>query len=686
MQKSNKLFLLIPIVSGIICFFVICGFNALNPSNLAVVADGDPACEYIGWQHFRKSPLTLPPGSIPTLGIGLENSIALSGSMTLTALLFKPFASVLPQNFQYAGIWLLTCFILQAIVAWKLAGLWDEKILFRFFCMCLMLFAPPWLWRLHGHYMLFGHFLILAALYLYFKSWAKPRKYMLLWCILMCISVLAHIYICAMCTGIFIASLIDGIRSKRINIKDTVISLFASIAGILLLLWLVGYFSGIPMESRPGFGFYRMNILSFLNPDGWSYILKNIPSSPGEYEGFNYLGLGLLLIMIWCIPYILSPKYSLWNIIKNNWPLFVVLVLLFIYALSNNIYCGKYEVFTLPQKIYPFSDSFRAGGRFFWPIYYVLVLFCCITIIKFFKYRTGIILLAIATVVQAADTSTVWSKFSNLGSKSSIYKDVLCDEFWDLAAKKYKNIVGLPFVNADMENKWKIFGSFCGDKNLSTDMVYMPAIKVGKNEQKKIEYENIIKTGKLNNDTLYIVDDKTWKFLKYKLKDNTLFKRIDGFNVIAPDWKKDKLIMENNLFGDEYYIDFSKNDSLNLPIFIYGLSAVEHWGRWSDGEKITFMFPYLPQEFDLYLKASPFGPNTNMDYKVIIGKEVYKFNLTHSDEKILRILNPDLASSIIIEIPHPISPKELGINDDTRKIGIGLKEMKIRPISDKAAH
>ena len=40
-----------------------------------------------------------------------------------------------------------------------------------------------------------------------------------------------------------------------------------------------------------------MNLLSPIDQAGWSLILPDLPKASGDYEGFNYLGLGVLLLV-----------------------------------------------------------------------------------------------------------------------------------------------------------------------------------------------------------------------------------------------------------------------------------------------------------------------------------------------------------------------------------------------------
>lgn len=104
----------VPLIIGIAAFFLLIGPRVLDPTNIAWLgASKDPANTYLGWAFFRQAGLSFPLGLNPLYGLGQSNSIVYSDSNPLLALLFKPFSQWLPVPFQYFGIWLLGCFVLQ---------------------------------------------------------------------------------------------------------------------------------------------------------------------------------------------------------------------------------------------------------------------------------------------------------------------------------------------------------------------------------------------------------------------------------------------------------------------------------------------------------------------------------------------------------------------------------------------
>ena len=114
----------IPITVGAIIYFIIYGIGVLNPLNENwLLGGGDLTQQYFGWVFFRHGPWTFPLGLNPSYGIDISSSIVYSDANPLLALILKPFQAFLPDPFQFQGLWLLVCFIMQSLLAWLLLAL-----------------------------------------------------------------------------------------------------------------------------------------------------------------------------------------------------------------------------------------------------------------------------------------------------------------------------------------------------------------------------------------------------------------------------------------------------------------------------------------------------------------------------------------------------------------------------------
>lgn len=112
-----------------------------------------------------------------------------------------------------------------------------------------------------------------------------------------------------------------------------------------------------------------------------------------------------------------------------------------------------------------------------------------------------------------------------------------------------------------------------------------------------------------------------------------------------------------------------------------GLSFPEPWGVWSQGDTVRFEFSApFPDKFELQLHAHAFGKNVGKEFVVRLGDEARRFVLSAQDEsQVFELNNPKGLKALVFEIPAAVSPKELGMGNDARRLGMGIVEMRIVP-------
>jgi phosphoglycerol transferase len=155
---------------------------------------------------------------------------------------------------------------------------------------------------------------------------------------------------------------------------------------------------------------------------------------------------------------------------------------------------------------------------------------------------------------------------------------------------------------------------------------------------------------------------------------------------VTPEQIMEREDLVVNESGVRYHATLS--DGINfsragLPDFLTkldGLSGVEPWGRWSDASDspaihLRFAQP-LPTHFILHLRAQGFGPNAGRPAQVTIGDETQAFSPTvEPADYALSFNNPGGANLIAIAPAKPMSPHDLGISGDGRKIGLGVERL-----------
>ncbi len=549
------------LVAALLASLLILGIAPLRVGNInwLFVSNPDPLTHYLGWAFYRQSEWTLPIGLNPSYGLEISSSIVFSDSIPLFAIFFKLFEPLLPETFQYFGIWYLFCIVLQGWFGWKITSLISADIWIKTFGLLLAIFSPPMLSRIGLHAALVGHFLILAAFYLIFCP--NKKRVNLYWSLLLAAGALVQFYLFAMLFALWIASKLDKVViSKALLTRNFILTLIVTAFFIIFILWQAGYFV-VPTSSANefGFGLYRMNLLSIFNPrnnyadSSWSYLLPALPEpsslylnsnirlSEGSHEGFNFLGLGVIGL----IPFAIFGAVKKFSFCKRqvseNLFLFMCLILLWIFALSNNVSIGTLNFhYEIPAQVMPILSIFRCSGRMFWPVFYSIIFIQLVIVVRAYPAKFARLILGVCCLIQLADTSAGWMALETRLQQDSkiIPTNLFINPFWDSAAKHYKFIRIEPLVNGQFQPRWEHLAPFAAKNHLSTNAVYLARIDQTKLNNANGAFDTHLSTGELNQQSLYILDDsKVLPALLNLDRQNDLLAKIDNFVVLAPGWK-----------------------------------------------------------------------------------------------------------------------------------------------------
>lgn len=175
-------------------------------------------------------------------------------------------------------------------------------------------------------------------------------------------------------------------------------------------------------------------------------------------------------------------------------------------------------------------------------------------------------------------------------------------------------------------------------------------------------------------------------------KDHTI-KKVEEVLAYYNPSKKDVMLgapapsaedVRNFLWSRKYQatleegINFKKEGYPNFLKYVGGMSSFERDFRWSDGKIVSFLFnDSLPDSFRLEIKTFAFGPNIKKPVKVIVGKQTKMFIPTEKFNVYNLKFSDVQANEIKIVVPNPASPKSVGVNEDTRTLGLAFKYIKI---------
>ena len=708
-QKRDFSFLY-PLLLGSIAFFMAVGFAPLNPTNAGwILGRLDPTQHYLGWLFYRNGEWSFPVGLNPLFGQDLSSSIVYSDSIPLLAIPFKLLGSLLPERFHYFGIWLFSCFLLQAWLAWKILSLYSQNITLRLLGCGLFIFFPPMLWRINtpagGHAALVGHFLILWALYLILKP-SKIRQ-TLLWVLILSISVLTHFYIFAIVVLLWVCDLGNRYFFRReVYIKQLFEELLIAFVFTLFLAWQAGYFAiSASLNSDRGFGFYGMNVLGLIDPQGWSYVLgdRTNPSSWGE--GFSYLGLGAITAGIFALISLFKKtshhKISLKQFFKNYPFLGFMVIVLTVFAVSNRVGVGDWSfTYYLPEWALKIADALRSSARMFWPIQYLLIISFFVAIARAFSTKVAIFIMALCFVLQVVDTSKGWLRNREqlaIEQSPDLYKHVLSNSFWNMAPKYYKNLTLVPSMNRPPN--WENFAIYAASYGLNTNAVHMARIDLLKQEASNARLNQQIDTGAFDKDTLYVIENRFVIAALATAPNGTAIAKIDTFNVVAPNWLDcgncplidPSMSLARNRYASKLgeAISFTTSSPNRSYYLREGWSWSEDWGTWSDSKTAVLNFSWpinsaksINIKFDTFVVKDQL-PAQEVDIKV--NGVFYKKLISNqvNDNEVEIVFTPEMKKTKFLEIefdiPNSARPIDLFPDrPDQRKLGVGVRNAVFR--------
>jgi hypothetical protein len=703
-QRINYLFLLI----SFIFLGVTIGFGNISFQSVDWLHDGnESAIEQTAWYFFRNDVWRFPLGLNPNYGDDITTSIVFSDSVPILAFFFKIFKSILPENFQYFSLWYFLCFYFQLFFSYKILKKFTDSESYSLIGSIFFLLAPIFIFRMNYHASVSAQWLLLFTLYLALTTKTDESK--LPWFFLIIFSSLILYNFTIIILAVYSLLRFFELKFTKSSFYSLIKDFFIITPSLLLTLYLAGYLEiRIGDTLAVGFGQHKLNLLSIVDPVNtvqnisWSWFLPDIQlSKEEELEGFNYLGVGQIIMLLFALVLILNQKFnSNLSLIKNNKKIktfLIISIFLTLWALSNKISFGSYTLLEIPLNKFIFAalSIAKASGRLFWIVNYFLVIISIIIIYKCFSKKTSLLIIFLLLTIQITDISAgLKNRISFYNKETDNIK--LKDPIWNELFVKYKiikttypqsypgifynfsysmeknkiqktNLAPQARVNRKVvaEARYTLYKNF-NNKKLDPKVLYV----IGHSSQLK-HLKNLFN----NEDVAFFYRDNIW-FMVMNEKDLMNDKDKEMLNKITPkvlELKKNETL--NFQDSNSYHgLGWSHNSSKN--------------GVWSEGNISTLFFktkenygnikleiffkPYLAKnkitkEFDIYV-------NDKLNKKIELKNK--------SEENKIEILidgqqvkNNEVKIDFIFK--NLISPYEVLESPDSRKLGILVKNIKL---------
>lgn len=376
----------------------------------------DDVTQYIaGFNMYFTAPWQYPLLSFNSLNYPQGTSATFVDAIPLYALLLKLLLPASLAPFNPYGFWVALCFTLQAICAW-----WISRELrvsswgFLISLVVVFLVSPALMARL-GHISLMSHWIILFALGLYIRSCRTQSMQAMAWAALLIPAFYVNIYLFAMASGIYFVTLLSA---GTLPVRRTLVAFALPFVGLIATLFITLLPLPVGEVTREwGFGYYSMNFLAPIL--GGSLFQVHAKDVLGQYEGFNYLGLGVLLALIAALYICRVEK---WMFFRRHWQLFVLLMVFTAYSLSSEVYFGSIQVLTIKYpKIFDFITSqFRASGRFFWPVGYAIAIFALFFLHRRLRPRAFFVVALMLVLLQLGDLKDRYSILKTTANRPAV--------------------------------------------------------------------------------------------------------------------------------------------------------------------------------------------------------------------------------------------------------------------------
>lgn len=515
---------------SIALFYALYGFKVLNPLYIDwLLAGGDPTQHYLGWALYRYAPFRIRLGLLNTAAYPYDTSVIFTDSIPLMAVPCKFIGIFTDRQFQYFGIWGMACIILMSVCSCYLFKRFtDNKILLAMLSMLVTL-SPCMLRRIFWHSSLGAHFLIIIGLILIvYRDRLCDSMYheALRWAILAFLCAFVHIYFLAMTgfilVGYMVCVILDNRKTKtsetytsialKVLIPPVVFCMSAAIS-----IWFLGGFSSGMLSGAPGLGYYSFNLNGFFDPDGWSSYFKPLGHyEDGQYEGFSYLGSGVVvLVFVAILSFAVafgkrSNRKKMIQTLRDYAPIEASMLIIFtitiLISASNEVTFGHKLLFRyeIPDFIDRVWGIFRASGRLIWPAVYIIAIISIIILYKVTDHRFLSVILMICVILQLGEMNQIIKEKHREFDTYTTYENRLDDDAMTrlMSQNRIKHIVFLDKDNLKQDELYA-FTELATRYRLTVNDFYFARYLEYPVEE--TVYRNILYSG---DDVLYVLSGR----------------------------------------------------------------------------------------------------------------------------------------------------------------------------------
>jgi len=510
---------------GVLAFLITYGTSILDLANDKWIlrnTDIDIKQHYIGLLHYLNAPWSFPLGCMDTLSYPYTMSIVWTDSIPIFCVFTKLLKGLLPTTPQLFGWYGLLTFALNggfgAILTFRVTKNRTLSLFSSFF----FIFSFPVLQRLFYHTSLAAHYIISAALYYFYSDIKRsPLKRGIIYGFFGFLCVSIHSYFLPFAGVILLAdtvkTYITEVPDKKniMGLVKTGIPLLSFCIVALFSLYFYGAFSTPVNHAGFSLGEFNANLNTFYNSlgDGRLPGLKNKYNT--QYEGFGYLGLGVLIMCAVSALILIQKSVRLISenklkvFMKSHVKILLTVCMFIIFFIMAVVPEADLDEVTLIPGIFPHSIKrilgvFRSNGRFIWGDIYILILSSVYVLNKKAGEKVLCVIVSVCLILQVFDISPMIIK------KREYYTGTYDD--FDLLGKYvpediYDHIV-MTFDNGDLKMNFAYYAAL---NHKTMNRFYFARDIDSVINEKLDEYKKEAVEGRPDERTVYIFNAETMK-------------------------------------------------------------------------------------------------------------------------------------------------------------------------------
>ena len=379
-----------------------------NPRGIVGHSWADISNGVSGYTYFQRDSWQLPLFHVSKLGAPTGTNITFTDGVPWVSLAGRLAFQAIGVPVNLLGVWTAFCFVASAMTLTALVATLGQRNVAAAAMASVTGLCMPALLARWGHMSLMAQFEIPLALIFYLRNNRSDKAWrlFLLAAALTWLALWTFPYLFIMVSAIVFVTIAQAVGNRTLKVTHAALLLagLAMIAGAVVAL--SGHLESHGGLGAEGVGVYSMNLLSPFVPQrsGVFPELRDImaDATGGQYEGFSYLGLGVVMLLLMTLPWQVGKLRE--GVRHQDW-MGGLLLCFTLFALSNIVYLGGLRLvdIPLPGPVLHAAAMFRSTGRFFWPVMWSMAALAIAAPIPFYG-RYGALLLCLAIPLQWIDS------------------------------------------------------------------------------------------------------------------------------------------------------------------------------------------------------------------------------------------------------------------------------------------